>query len=150
MLRRRRSWRQGGRYRRGGDFLRLSIYIYPAPRVPQAERAAACRDEMTAIDGQIRRAYGNAERVEDGEAAVLAGTAPGLRLRSLHRLDMALRSAEPEAVRRDTRLYCYVGGEWFVKYYSSSNVAFEVDDAIDAFIRDGPWPGRSSDSIALR
>lgn len=136
--------------RRGEDFLRLSVYIYPAPRVPEAQRAAACREEMAAIDAQIRQTYKDAERLENGEAAALPGTVAGLRLRSLHRVPLALRSAEPEEVRRDSRLYCYVGGNWFVKYYSSSNASFDVAAAIDAFITAGPWPGRGAGSVAMR
>lgn len=72
--------------RRGEDFLRLSVYIYPAPRVPEAQRAAACREEMAAIDAQIRQTYKDAERLENGEAAALPGTVAGLRLRSVHRV----------------------------------------------------------------
>ena len=63
---------------------------------------------------------------------------------------MALRGGEAEEVRRETRLYCYVGGNWLVKFYASSNAEFDVEDAIDAFIRVGPWPNRGPASIALR
>ncbi|MEA3013819.1 MAG: hypothetical protein QOD42_2364 [Sphingomonadales bacterium] len=84
------------------------------------------------------------------EAAALPGTEPGLRFRSVHRVRMAIRGAEPEDVRRESRLYCHVGGDWLVKYYASSNAAFDVGDAIEAFIRDGPWPGRGAGGIAMR
>lgn len=135
--------------RRGDDFLRLSVYIYPAPHAPEAQRAAICRDEMARIDADIRGAYKEVERLENGEAAALPGTVAGLRLRSLHRLQLALRTSEPEEIRRDSRLYCYVGGDWFVKFYASSNASFDVAAAIDAFIAVGPWPGRGPGSIAL-
>lgn len=135
--------------RRGDNFLRLSVYIYPAPHVPEAQRAAICRDQMAQIDADIRGAYKDVERLENGEAAALPGTEAGLRLRSLHRLQVALRTPEPEEVRRDSRLYCYVGGDWFVKFYASSNASFDVAAAIDAFIAIGPWPGRGPGSVVL-
>jgi hypothetical protein len=136
--------------RRGDDFLRLSVYIYPAPPVPREQRAAVCRDEMASIDSQIRQVYQDVERLENGEAAPLAGTEAGLRLHSRHRLSLALRSPQAEEVNRDTRLYCYVGGDWLVKFYASSNSAFDADEAIDSFIRIGPWPNRGPASIAMR
>jgi hypothetical protein len=136
--------------RRGDDFLRLSVYIYPAPRVPRAEREAACRAVMAGIGGEIGQLHPGAERTESGVAAALPGTEPGLRLRSVHRLRMALRSRTPEDVRRESRLYCYVGGDWLVKYYASSNAGFDVEEAIEAFIGDSPWPGRGAGSIAMR
>jgi hypothetical protein len=136
--------------RRGDDFLRLSVYIYPAPRVPREQRQAACREVMASIGEEIGQRYPDARRTESGEAAALPGTEPGLRLRSVHRLSMALLSGTPEDVRRESRLYCYVGDDWLVKYYASSNADFDVEAAIEAFIRDSPWPGRGPASIAMR
>lgn len=136
--------------RRGDDFLRLSVYIYPAPLVPRGQREAACREVMARIGDEIGQRYPDAERTESGEAAALPGTEPGLRLRSVHRLRMAIRTRTPEDVRRESRLYCYVGGDWLVKYYASSNAGFDVDEAIQAFTRDSPWPGRGPGSIAMR
>jgi hypothetical protein len=135
---------------RGSDFLRLSVYIYPAPRVPAAERAAACRETMSRIDADTARAYPDAEVRETREPAALAGTEPALRHRTLFRLSMRLNTPAPIQVRRENRLYCYVGGDWLVKFYASSNADFDVEAAIEAFIRDGPWPGRGVGAIALR
>lgn len=136
--------------RLGEDFLRVSVYIYPAPRVPRERREATCREVMANIGGEIGQRYPDAERTESGEAVAMSGTEPGLRLRTAHRLRMALRSGTPEEVRRESHLYCYVGGDWLVKYYASSNAAFDVEAAIEGFIRDSPWPGRVAGSIAMR
>ncbi len=136
--------------RRGDDFLRLSVYIYPAPRVPRRERTAACQEVMAGIGREIDLLHPGAQRTESGEPAALPGTEPGLRLRSVHRLRMTMRSHTPEEVRRESRVYCYVGGDWLVKYYASSNAAFDVEEAIEAFVRDSPWPGRGPGSIAMR
>jgi hypothetical protein len=136
--------------RRGDDFLRLSVYIYPAPPVRREQREAACREVMASVDDEIGQRYPDAERTESGAAAALPGTERGLRLRSVHRLQMALRGSALEEVRRESRLYCYVGGDWLVKYYASSNAGFDVEAAIEAFTRDSPWPGRGPGSMAMR
>lgn len=136
--------------RRDGNFMRLSLYIYPAPRVPQTQRAAACRQEMAGVAGNILQMYPAPSRSRRGEAPASSGTEAGLRLRSMHRLQMAIRGREREDVRRKSRLYCHVGGDWLVKVYASSNADFDVGEAIDAFLRSGPWPGRGPGSIAMR
>ena len=136
--------------RRGPDFLRLSVYIYPARRVSPAERPQACREAMAAADADVARAYPDAERREAGEAVAQEGTEPALRLRTVFRLSMRLYTPSPIPVRRENRLYCYVGGDWLVKFYASSNAGFDVGEAIESFIRTGPWPNRGPASIAMR
>jgi hypothetical protein len=136
--------------RRGSDFVRLSIYIYPSWPAADDRRAATCREEMAATDAAIARQHPGGERTESGEAPALPGTEAGLRLRSLHRIPLRLRGPEPEPVRSESRLYCYVDGNWQVKYRISSNLDFDVAAAIDAFVRDGPWPNRGPAAIAMR
>ena len=38
----------------------------------------------------------------------------------------------------------YVGGDWMVKYRISAPVAVKAGNQVRRFIRNGPWPGRSS------
>ena len=138
--------------RQGNDQIRLSIYIYPAPRVPRGQRMAACRQMMDGVSQAIFAQYPGAEMNEMGAAPVVPGTEPGLGLRTVHSIRISLRESEPEDARSESRLYCYVGGDWLVKYRVSSNagIDFDVGALIDAFVRDGPWPGRGAGSIALR
>jgi hypothetical protein len=49
-----------------------------------------------------------------------------------------------QEIRSEAHLYCYVGGDWLVKYRVSAPVAVETGGPVEAFIRDGPWPGRSA------
>jgi len=130
--------------------MRLSIYIYPAPAAEPAARTQACRAELDEVAQSITRQHGGAEQLESGEAPAVPGSAPGLRLRSVHRIRIALRNPKPEDVRSETRLFCYIDGGWQVKYRISSNADFEVGNAIDTFIRLGPWPGRQPGEVVLR
>jgi hypothetical protein len=136
--------------RRGEDFIRISVYIYPAPPVPRAQHAALCEEHMAGVTDVIMRQYPGAEVTEIGAAAAIAGTEEGLRLRAVHRIRIPLRGPAPEETRTESRLYCYVEGDWLVKYRVSSNADFDVDSLIDDFIRIGPWPGRGAGGIALR
>ena len=136
--------------RQGDEFIRISVYIYPAPPASRAQRGAACEEHMAGVTNTIASQYPEAEMIESGAADALPGTEDGLRFRSVHRFRLALRGPEPEEMRSESRLYCYVGGDWLVKYRISSTIDFEVDALIDDFIRIGPWPGRGAGSIALR
>lgn len=138
---------------RGGDRLLISVYVYPAPQVASAPgsrstadvaRARLCRQQMTDIGLVIENQpqYRDTRRVENGAAAAVAGLGPGLNLRSVHNFTGPFSGREQE-VRSETDLYCYVDGRWLVKYRASSNAAFDVREAIDTFIRTGPWPGRT-------
>ena len=137
---------------RGNDRVRLSIYIYPAPRVSRGQRAEACQEVMQGVAAAIFQQYPGAEMNEIGAAPAAAGTEPGLALRTVHSIRVALRGGEPEAVRSESRLYCFVEGNWLVKYRVSSNAdgALDIGALIDEFMRVGPWPGRGAGSIALR
>jgi hypothetical protein len=42
------------------------------------------------------------------------------------------------------RLHCYVGGRWLVKYRATSPYGYPAEQALEQFIRTGPWPGRGS------
>lgn len=137
---------------RGDDFVRLSVYIYPAPQAAQDRREATCQAVMQSVTNAIVQQYADAELNEAGAAPVVPGSMSGLGLRTVHSLRITLRGDEPEAARSESRLYCYVGGNWLVKYRVSSNAGSTLDIGalIDAFIRDGPWPGRGAGAIALR
>ena len=68
----------------------------------------------------------------------------------MHRIRSSFLTQRDEELRSESILYCYVGGDWLVKYRASSNAGFEVGAIIDEFIRLGPWPGRRPGEIALR
>ena len=138
---------------RGGDRLLISVYVYPAPtlrsapgseRTADVARANMCRQEMTSVGQVIENhpQYSGARRLEDGVAPAMEGVGPGLNLRSVHSFTGPFSGRE-QTVRSETDLYCFVGDRWLVKYRASSNAGFDASEAIETFIRNGPWPGRS-------
>jgi hypothetical protein len=126
-----------------GGRLLITVYIYPAAAAAAATQARVCEDEFQAVNTAISGQHGNAAPVEQGSALKAAGARPGLGHRSVYRFASPFDDRVQE-IRSEAHLYCYVGGDWLVKYRVSAPVAAETREAVEAFIRDGPWPGRTS------
>jgi hypothetical protein len=123
--------------------LLITVYIYPAPPAAPAERAARCGEEFEAVNGAISSQHGNIAPLERGAAPTRQGVARALAHRAVYRFSSPFDDRVQD-LRSEVRLYCYVGGDWLVKYRVSAPTAVDTRDAIEAFIRNGPWPGRSS------
>ena len=135
--------------RLGDDYMRASVYIYPAPPAPAARRVAFCREHMAGVVDIVMRQYAGASEVENGAAAPVPGVDEGPGYRAVHEIEFPLRTRAPEPTRSESRLYCYVAGDWLVKYRVSANPDFDVDALIEELVRSGPWPGRGPGSIAM-
>jgi hypothetical protein len=126
--------------------LTVTVYIYP-PRetAPDAERAAACRREF---DSNLREissapAYKDLRREPTAPLPASTGVSPDLS----HGANFRLRATfdKPDQDLQSTyRLHCYVGGRWLVKYRATSPYGYPAEQALEQFIRTGPWPGRGS------
>jgi hypothetical protein len=123
--------------------LLITVYIYPAAAAAEGVRPAQCEEEFRAVNSAISGQHGNAAPVEHGAAPAIAGVNPGLGHRSVYRFASPFDDRVQE-IRSEAHLYCYVGGDWLVKYRVSAPVAVETRAAVEAFIRNGPWPGRTS------
>jgi len=124
----------------------ITVYVYPASRsgpapAGTAARIALCQREFDGVREVIAMQHKDASVVEGGEAAAPAGAEPQLSHRSVFRFRTAFDDGVQE-VRSEARLYCFVGGDWLVKYRATSPTAVDAAAAIEAFIRAGPWPGR--------
>ena len=130
--------------------LLITVYIYPAPQTASAEaRASACAQEVEAANNSIANKLGNPAPDERGAAFAAAGVDRSLGHRSVYRFSIPF-DGRVQAIRSEAHLYCYVGGQWLVKYRVSAPVAVETKAAVETFIRTGPWPGRgSADTVAL-
>jgi hypothetical protein len=83
----------------------------------------------------------------------MISVAPDIRADLAHRSIFRLRAnfdGRMQDIRSEARLYCYVGGDWLVKYRISANPGFEISGLVEELIRIGPWPGRGPGSVALR
>lgn len=123
--------------------LLITIYIYPAAPVASAGRARLCDQEFGVVNTAISGQHGNVAPTERGRALAVEGVDPGLGHRSAYRFSIPFDDRVQE-IRSEAHLYCYVGGDWLVKYRVSAPAAVETRGPVEAFIRDGPWPGRSS------
>ncbi|HKR25552.1 MAG TPA: hypothetical protein VJS15_09855, partial [Allosphingosinicella sp.] len=101
-------------YPPGGRVL-VTVYVYPAPPAVAAARARHCRDQFDQARAAVTTQFKDARVVEQGPAPTMAGAEPALGHRSVLRFRTLFGSAEQD-VRSEVRLYCYVGGDWLVKY----------------------------------
>lgn len=136
---------------RGGDRLLITVYVYPVAAVQAAPgsartadvaRATLCRQELRMVGQVVENQHPDARRIDEGAAPAVDGVGPGLNLRSVYSFAAPFNGREQQ-VRSETDLYCYVGGDWLVKYRATSNAGFDAAGAIEQFIRSGPWPGRN-------
>jgi hypothetical protein len=123
--------------------LLITVYIYPATPAVAAVRASRCDEEFAAVNSVISTQHDNVAPIEEGAALPIRGVDPSLTHRSAYRFGSPFEDRVQE-IRSEAHLYCYVGGDWLVKYRVTAPVAVETRRAVEAFIRNGPWPGRSS------
>jgi hypothetical protein len=121
----------------------MTVYIYPATPAAAGGRTQSCDREFEEVRQAIREQYKDAELTEDGAAPAVDGVAGPLGRRSVYRL-VAPFAGEAQPVRSEVDLYCYVGGDWLVKYRATSPAALDAAGAVEQFIRSGPWPGRGA------
>ncbi|MFL6845949.1 MAG: hypothetical protein ACJ8ER_13840 [Allosphingosinicella sp.] len=135
--------------------LLITVYIYPAPAVSSpgsgaAEaRAQACDQEFENVKAAISTQHDQAAPIEQGEALAVPGVKAGLSHRSVYRFRTPFDDRVQE-IRSEAHLYCYVGGDWLVKYRVSAPAAVETRGPVESFIRNGPWPGRNAADTVLR
>lgn len=123
--------------------LLITVYIYPAPAASPSARSEVCDREFEAVGTTISSQHGNVAPAEQGSAIRVKGISRRLAHRAAYRFSIPFDDRVQE-IRSEAHLYCYVGGDWLVKYRISAPVAVKTRGHVEAFIRDGPWPGRSS------
>lgn len=136
----------------GGRIL-ASVYVYPAPPAAPDARQAMCRQHFEGVRQAVVRAYSGVRPVSAGAPLLIAGFDPNLSLRAEFEFETDFASGNEtrrRPVQSDARLYCYVADAWLVKYRFTAPAEMAIDDAIEAFIRGGAWPGRTPpESVAM-
>lgn len=128
----------------------VTVYVYPAPPAAPAARARHCRDQFDQAEAAVTTQFKDAAIVERGSAPAMAGADAGLGHRSVLRFRTVFGTSEQD-VRSEVRIYCYVGGDWLVKYRATWNADLDAAAAIEAFVRGGPWPGRAApEQVVIR
>lgn len=125
----------------------LTVYIYPSPRAAggsgaAAARTTACAREFADVRQAIAIHHGELAPADAGAPEGLPGTEAALSHRAAFRFRTEFDGRMQE-VRSEARLYCYVAGRWQVKYRVTAPTGVRAEAEIDAFVRHGPWPGRT-------
>jgi hypothetical protein len=129
--------------------LLISVYIYPAPpAAAAAAREQACRDEFDSVNQSIAENHEDARPVEQGDAALVDQVPASLSHRSIFRY-AGYFDDHVQTVGSEAHLYCYVGGNWFVKYRVTSPEAVTMRGPVETFIRTRPWPGRGASELTV-
>jgi hypothetical protein len=134
--------------------LLITVYIYPSPPVGDASENRAARQkqlcdrEVDSFTSYLSEQHGGARPREDGEAMKVPDVDPKLSRRTVFLFD-SFFGDRVQPVRAEAHYYCYVAGAWQVKYRITTPVAVDGREAVERFIRTGPWPGRAmSETIA--
>jgi hypothetical protein len=126
----------------------LTMYVYPSRAVP-GPRESFCRQLFQMTGQVIAMQHSGATRLETGAAPAASGAEPSLSHKSAYAF-RTMFDGEERDVRSELYLYCFVGGDWLVKYRMTAPTSVDSADAVAEFIRSGPWPGRRMpDSTAV-
>ena len=123
--------------------LLITVYIYPAAAAAPAARAGLCDQEFGVVSTALSSQHGDVAPVEQGAALPAEGIERSLGHRAVYRFAGPFDESVQE-IRSEVHLYCYAGGDWLVKYRVSAPAAVATRRPVREFIRNGPWPGRSS------
>jgi hypothetical protein len=123
--------------------LLITVYIYPAAAAPPAARVGLCDQEFGVVSTALSSQHDDVAPIEQGAALPVEGIERSLGHRSVYRFASPFDDRVQE-IRSEVHLYCYASGDWLVKYRVSAPVAVKTGRPVKAFIRNGPWPGRSS------
>jgi hypothetical protein len=135
-------------YRPAGRLV-VTVYVYRPPQPGRgagsaqpddARKAALCNAEFDQTARHILDQY-KGEVAENGNPVAADGVPAGLSRRSVYTMSTVF-DGEEQPVRSELDLYCYVAGQWQVKYRATSHPGVDVQSELRTFIRTGPWPGR--------
>lgn len=131
----------GAGYRLGD--LYVTVYIYPSPAVSAAKdrpaaQASQCMAEFEEVKGVISRHPG-AKLVEEGAVPSPSAPHPRAGLRAVYTLD-AIGNWKAGPVRSEAYLYCYVNGDWQIKFRATAPTDVAYVPALSDLMHTLAWP----------
>jgi hypothetical protein len=125
----------------GSQRIVITEYIYPARQPAVGEsRQGLCREEFDLSAAEIQK-HPNAQKLGEIAAPSMAGAVPTSGYRATYTFSQSV-DGTPQTLQSQIAIYCYVGGNWFVKYRASSLPDTDLNNALNRFITSGPWPGK--------
>jgi len=125
----------------GGQRVVITEYVYPAPQPAVGQsRQGLCREEFDLSAAEIQK-HPNAQKLGETAAPTMAGAVPTNGHRATYTFTQPV-DGTPQTIQSQIVVYCYVGGNWFVKYRASSLPGTDLNSALNGFIVAGPWPGK--------
>jgi len=126
-----------------GDDRRVALteFVYPAPQPAVGQsRQGLCRDEFDLSAAEIQK-HPNAQKLGESPAPTMTGAVPTNGYRATYTFSQPINGTQ-QTVQSQIVIYCYVGGNWFVKYRASALPGTDLNSALNAFITQGPWPAK--------
>ena len=127
---------------RGGGKARYSIYVYPAPSVPEgtghSTLTALCADQFRGIKAEIAGAHSDAKLIEEKR---IEAPFPGTDVAGQQAtFDFSDGFGPVQAYRSEADLFCFYGTRWLIAYRITAPAGAwpELDRA--GFIKSLPWP----------
>jgi hypothetical protein len=124
-----------------GQRVVITEYVYPAPQPAVGQtRQGLCREEFDLSAAEIQK-HPNAQKLGEPAAPGMSGSVPTNGYRATFTFTQPV-DGTPQTIQSQILLYCYVGGNWFVKYRASSLPGADLSSAVNGFVTIGPWPGK--------
>ena len=124
-----------------------TVYVYPAPRVvsiaspPDVVAKAkdiAAKGEFERRKQEILQAHSGAKLIQEKDISLVQTGAT--RLGRMARFESEdVFANKRQAVEGQVYLFCYVNGDWVIKYRFSYPKSFDAAKDIDDFMRDLSW-----------
>jgi hypothetical protein len=124
-----------------GDRVILMEFVYPPQPVGKPSRETACETDFAASKAAIDK-YDGSRKLGEPTPPPMAGVPARFSHQASYTFSAEI-DGKPVTMQTDVVLYCYVAGNWFVKYRVSTPVGSDLRTPLNQFITAiGPWPGR--------
>lgn len=118
----------------------ITVYVYPSPAAFAGDRIQACAAQFAGVQREIEGVYRDRTLVEETEARVTQAGVPYVGHSAVYALTSPNFMGRPNTLlRSEARLFCYVGGQWSVKYRISHPAGYDASGDVAAFMDAMPW-----------